>query len=80
MRAEVTSLVTYLASVVADSLSPICLPNVDMKFTSPQPCWIVGFGRTSEGGRGLGHDGETESIVTLCFVCVFTEYHCTSNP
>ncbi|XP_041919299.1 transmembrane protease serine 2-like isoform X1 [Alosa sapidissima] len=35
---------------ISDSLRPICLPNVDMEFTPPQPSWIVGFGRTSEGG------------------------------
>ncbi|KAL2096546.1 hypothetical protein ACEWY4_008694 [Coilia grayii] len=35
---------------VSDSLRPICLPNVDMDFTPSQPCWILGFGRTSEGG------------------------------
>ncbi|XP_063060358.1 transmembrane protease serine 2-like [Engraulis encrasicolus] len=35
---------------MSDSLKPICLPNVNMNVTAPQPCWIVGFGRTSEGG------------------------------
>ncbi|OCT93742.1 transmembrane protease serine 2 [Xenopus laevis] len=38
------------ALVFTNNLRPVCLPNVGMSWAEGQPCWISGWGTTSDGG------------------------------
>ncbi|XP_031429772.1 transmembrane protease serine 2-like [Clupea harengus] len=57
---------------MSGSSRPICLPNLDMDFTPPQPSWIVGFGRTSEGG-------DTSSVLKEAQVSLISTAECNGT-
>ncbi|OCT93743.1 transmembrane protease serine 2 isoform X1 [Xenopus laevis] len=47
---DVALLKLKTALVFTNNLRPVCLPNVRMPWAAGQPCWISGWGTTSEGG------------------------------
>ncbi|XP_041437109.1 transmembrane protease serine 2 [Xenopus laevis] len=48
---DVALLKLTTALVFTNNLRPVCLPNVGMPWAAGQPCWISGWGTTSEGGN-----------------------------
>ncbi|KAE8621392.1 hypothetical protein XENTR_v10004810 [Xenopus tropicalis] len=47
---DVALLKLTAALVFTTNLRPVCLPNVGMPWAEGQPCWISGWGTTSNGG------------------------------